>query len=137
MPHRNSRRNTKPLLALLLTAVLSVPLLTATAARADLVGTIHSGTLSETAQQVLSENPALQLLARNAPELLARALEIIAANPPAGAVPRGSFEGLDATEVRLLGRNPALLQVWQSSPEASAELLQLIRTAAGSGKPQK
>ena len=124
--------------ALLALTMLAGTAFTINAAKADLVGVAAPQTvLSDAEQQLLADNPALQQLAIDAPDLLAEAFAIITAAQQSGVTSRGSLDGLDDTEVRLLGQNPALLQVWRSSPEASADLLQLIRTAAGGGKTQK
>lgn len=137
MLQHDSRNNYRSALRLLMLTALLGGALAVTSAHADLVGAPTAGlVLSEADKQLLSENPALRQLATNAPELLADALAIIAAAQASGVTSRGSFDGLDDSQVRLLGQNPALLQVWRSSPEASADLLQLIRTAAG-GKTQK
>lgn len=138
MPRQSPRRRHRAGKLALLCAAMFIGLVAAPPARADLAGiTVAENALSPAEQQLLAENPALQELATDAPELLPEALAIIAKAQESGVTGKGDFDGLDETDVRLLGRNPALLQVWRSSPEASADLLQLIRTAAGGRRTSK
>ena len=135
--HRpKARRLTSKLALLCATTIIAVA--PALPVKADLTGTtITENAVSPAEQQLLAENPALQQLATDAPDLLPEAFAIIARAQESGVAGKGDFDGLDESDVRLLGRNPALLQVWRSSPEASADLLKLIRTAAGGRRTSK
>jgi hypothetical protein len=93
--------------------------------------------LTDSETQIVEENPALRELSSLSPKLLRQALDIITRARSRQGSGRGSLLPLDENDVRLLDQNPILRDVLHSSPEASADLLQLLKTAGGSGKPQK
>jgi hypothetical protein len=93
--------------------------------------------LTDSEKQIVEENPALRELSSLSPKLLRQALDIITRALNGQGTGRGTLAPLDQNDVQLLDHNPILREVLHSSPEASADLLQLLKTAGGSGKPQK
>jgi hypothetical protein len=92
--------------------------------------------LTDADMLLMERNPALRDLSSVSPELLRKALDLIAEARSGKNQGRG-IGSLDQSDIQLMNQNPVLLEVWQSSPEASEDLLQLLKSAAGGGKSQK